>query len=370
MNNFKFKKAKNSPTDLSFSEKNSTVKRFFSKRANTLIFALFLVIVLSLVFFYCLSTIKPSFRADSIFYRNLPSSLIQIKTEVFTDYSQARSIAQLSNLDESKIQPRDGSFVLTYNAFNALYKSLKTQGIEAETFTFWGTDSLANDHFVYFVISLMQTFLAFVFAVILSSVFGIFLAFYVQNNKLAFGITKNLFLSLVSIPSLILSIIFFNIFGYSTVKFALFIFIIFTVQQYLLAQNIIQNMKQKEYYLSALASGYSRFEVLKYIVFKRVWIELLLLYGDLFILSVVITATSKYFDVKGVENSYNLGSVFRNVIENKNNTIFLLGVMFYITAICLLFQLLSNNLSFAFKPYLKRENENKKGIINFSFRAR
>lgn len=321
--------------------------RFFSKKINlifTILLTLFFIwIILSLLFYpYKYNQVI----LNSHLSYNLPNVFNPYITKSFNYDSEYQLILRLAS--ENKVEIVNTIYAenlvsLTYNPYkviNAL--SIENNNFEIIKFIPWfGTNQEGYDNYSIFInsfgltilISLISCFIA----LLIGNSLGVFLAF-----KCNFNVSVDkLFISTISlIPSTLISIILFNIFGYQHWLAIVILSIILIPVFFFSAYPDTKELKNSLLIDAYKVNGYSESKIIFNIILPRVLKKSISLICDQFTVAILILSTVSFFNVQGIKESLNIGNLFKYILDNFNDyyltTLVIFGVCFYIVVLKIL----------------------------------
>ncbi|WP_427909448.1 ABC transporter permease subunit [Mycoplasmopsis bovis] len=298
--------------------------RFFSKKINYFWLAIFISFILMII---CISSIafllnyspyKPVL--DSDLSANLPNYYSPVVSrKFFTDSPILKIIRENNELHSGIIKSSlnvNDYVILDYDPY-ALIKSLSGKNY----YFLFGTNTLKIDRFSFFVYSFLVTIALSLTAIFLQYLLGTFLGSIIgfYSNKMSSKISYYIFSSINIFPFLIINIIFFKILGYSFVNAVVILSIFGSISFFYIAYANTLYLKNKEFIFAYRSFGASSSWILMHIVFvENLWLNITLI-SDNLSLNMLVLAALSFFNIKNVEESLNIGNVFKDLVTDLTN---------------------------------------------------
>ncbi|MDZ7293591.1 ABC transporter permease subunit [Mycoplasmopsis pulmonis] len=301
------------------------LKEFFSKKTNIIFSLLFLFLLLFLTFSYFLvdPNINEPISKNFIFSKNLPPSFLPI--------IQRQIIPGDESLFLTKIKEQNPDFYLTFSqiknqsnqvvsdyvsvSYNA-YGLLKIlDGFDKKVLL--GTNQLGQNNYSRLIISIFEVFILAIFVnffqIIISIFIGSFLALYFKKtfSKISLSIYK----FFLSIPFLLISILLFSFISFNFWSALLIFSIISSFSFVFIAYNKAKEIMQEEFFISSIALGYSKLNLITKVLFWRIFFDALVLLFDNLIMIFLTITTMVFLNVNNINNTNNIGSVLKDALE-------------------------------------------------------
>lgn len=298
--------------------------RFFSKKINYFWLFLFLSFILLII---CISSIALALNyspykpvLESELATNLPNYYSPITSrKFFTDNPVLQIIRENDDLHHTIIKSTlniNDYVILEYDPY-ALIKSLSGKNY----YFLFGTNAFRIDRFSFFVYSFLVTIslsiLAIIFQFLIGTLLGSIIGFY--SDKTTSKISYYLFSSINIFPFLIINILLFKVVGYSYVNALAIISIFGSISFFYIAYANTLDLKNKEFIFAYRSFGASPMWILMRIIFvENIWLNLTL-FSDNLSLNMLVLAALSFFNIKNVEESLNIGNVFKDLIADLSN---------------------------------------------------
>lgn len=333
-------------------------KRFFSKWINIVYVTLFALLLLFIIFsalFYKYSPNKPIF--DSQLASNLPDYLHSSLTRKFAfDDKEYLSIVQASNQHPdlniiiSNKQVGD-SWTLVYNPY-AYIEALTGH----KYILYFGTNNAGVDRFSFYIQSLGRTIfitlVALVIEITLGSYFGALVSYF--SKKTGAKVSYYLVSTINIIPFLIVVFLLFSLCGYSPFNAIMILGFIGAVSFFYISYSLGLDLKNNEYITAYKATGLNDFQIVTTILFPRIFYRNLSLASDNMSLNILAIASLAFFNAKGIEDTLNLGNVFKDIISDISNISFTSFVIVITSLYVILVKLLGINMYLASNPLIAK----------------
>lgn len=334
------------------------LKRFFNSKINWFLFGSLVLIFFALII--CVIFSKYSWNTavlDSKYAYNLPSFFnpkITVSVKPNYELSNLQAMENYGEFKIEKIQYVNDLARVTFNPYKLIQAiQIYNQEKPEQLMTFFGTNNLGIDNFSFFNYSFFITILIAFSSALASLIFSSILACYTQwfFSKIQ-NFSNNLILSIALLPSLIVAILFFNLFGYSHAKAFWILFIISIPNFYFSCLVKAKAIYNSDYIKAYIVSGLSSNQIIWKITFWQILKFNFALVSDQMSLSITILAALSFFNVSGILQNANIGNVFKGVIDNFQNYAFSLYVIISTIIFILLLKLNSIKLFIAWNPEL------------------
>lgn len=358
-----FNFAKNNIKTISFTNQEKdfvkTLKRFFSKKINKFSFLIFVFLLLFLIFssiFYKYSSTIPVL--NSVFAENLPPVYVSEVTqtiEVGDFYNLIKNVEINSDFQLIRESQFAGLVTIVYNPYELIfYSSVLSNNVQININTILGTNSLAIDNFSFFIGSFGISIVVIMLAVLIQFTFGSIIAVYIGYfSKKVFKISYYIISSFGIIPFILLSLIVFNIFGYSHLKAVIIIGVIGIPLFFFSSYSHTLEIKQKEFIKASIASGASSNWVILRIIIPKVMVKNFGLFSENTSISLLVLSSLSFFNISSISNYLNIGNVFRQLIDDFSNYGFSFLVIIVVTLFILTLKVMGVNYYIASHPRIK-----------------
>ncbi|AWX69838.1 ABC transporter permease subunit [Mycoplasmopsis anatis] len=348
MNNL-FKLSLNKVESNSFANQNSNkfFVRFFSKKINlvfTVLLFLFIIWILLSLFLY-------PYKYDEVVLNshlsyNLPNIFNPYITKSFNydnEYDLIIKLASENKIEIIKTVYSENIVSLTYNPYkliNAL--SLEKNNIEILHFIPWfGTNNEGYDNYSIFInsfgITILISIISCFIAILVGNSLGTILAYRFNFNL---SIDKLLISTISLIPSTLISILLFNIFGYKHWLAIIILSIIMIPVFFFSAYPDTKELKNSLLIDAYKVNGYSQIKIIFNVIFPRVLARSLSLVIDQFTVVILILSSISFYNVEGIKESLNIGNLFKYILDNFSDfyltSLVIFGICFYIVTLKIL----------------------------------
>ncbi|WP_029513563.1 ABC transporter permease subunit [Mycoplasmopsis primatum] len=325
--------------------------RYFSKKINYLWLTLFVSFFLLIIILILISAIlkyspdKPTLQSDLAI--NLPNYFSPIKSTKFSyDDPLLKLIIQQDLKDPNSNIIYNKSLIadivlLEYNPY-ALIKSLSGKNY----YFFFGTNAYKIDRFSFFVHSFGYSILISIIALIIQWLIGTYLGsvigFYSQKTSCKIG--YYVFNLLNIFPTLIVCLFLFSLAGYNHSS-AIFILSVFgSVSFFYIAYANSIELKNQSFIWTYKVDGASNQRILHNIIFvENLWLNLTL-FADSLSMNMLILASISFFNVPRINESLNIGNVFKDLINDLTNINYTMFVTIITSLYIIVFKLFSLSL--------------------------
>ncbi|MEE3928502.1 hypothetical protein V2E24_02845 [Mycoplasmopsis ciconiae] len=346
-----FNFVKNQKNEISFNAApkkfyKTFLERLFIKKTNILILVVFSFFV---VFSICYLFISPYSAnksiINSIYAYNLPSIF---EPKVSVNISDINKYNLLNSLNEygfsfDSVFFKDGFISVTYNPYSLINAFEKVQNINTSNFyTFLGTNNFGIDNLTLYNKTLVNNTLVTFFICVISWLFGTFFGvIHASFSKRNFSLSYHLISLFALIPSLIVVIIFFNLYSYTLYKFICIMSFLLIIPFYLNSFIFSKKLKNTELYYSYISLGFSDFNLIYKFYLPRVLLQNLILIPENNAIALMILASLSFFDIEGIFKTLNIGNLFKDIIDNFKNYYYSFFVIFTFSGFLVLLKLIS-----------------------------
>ncbi|WP_051617769.1 ABC transporter permease subunit [Mycoplasmopsis iners] len=353
-NLFSFAKSKIQP--FSLTNKQSTFvrywKRFFALKINWLIvgliIAFLLFIYLSIIFY----PYQPYTKIENnILFNGLPNYSSPLVFQKFTFDSPIYELIKQQNAIDPRIIISETQAVDKVNVVYDAYLLLETI-YHKKFILFFGTNANGFSRFsnlihslgwtIWFTISI--SILQMLLGVLLGTIFGYF------SKKKAIQISYFLFNTFTIIPFLIIIILIFQATAYTNLKAVLFLTLFGFINFFYLAYNKTISICNQEYILSYKTVGLGNFRIICKYILPQVLMLAISLITENISLNILVLSSLAFFNVKGLENTLNIGNIFKQIIIDYSNVSYVVFAIVLISGFVLLTKLFGINLYVAYNP--------------------
>lgn len=294
-------------------------KQFFYNKFNLFIVICLLLIIFVLLagsIFYKNSSYNPEY--NSFLTNNLPSSLSPI---VSRSYDKGPITDYLFYLNDHKVislidvQNYQSTYTITYNPYDVIYATTKIK-----LHYILGTNHNGVDNLAILFNSFSQTFAILFIAAFLQGVLGIYTGtafgyFYQgKTSKISFWIIGTIMI----IPFLFLSILLFNLTGYSFIKAILILSFIGFFAIFYFSYTHTVALMQKEYIIAYKVLGLRPYKII-WRMCKINLFNTLPLIAEQMSLGLISLAALSFFNIDGIYLFANIGNLYKQLIDNPNN---------------------------------------------------
>ncbi|ACF07470.1 Nickel transport system permease protein nikC [Metamycoplasma arthritidis] len=383
-NLLKFSKKKQAQISLSNQSTATQLywKRFFSKKINifSLVFlSLVLLILIGALFFIKYSPIDP-INSSTNLLNNLPSEFSPYVSRNFERGSQLDFIRHIAELESRRasalgIEPvfrilydsaRDAGgdktintdiVTLVYSPYD-LIKAInlnltQSSNIKIPSTLILGTNGDGVDIYSRLVLSIFSTLAILIVAMMINIFVGFSLASIVALNtrKWYTRVIDSLATIINSIPELLWIFLLCVFIGTQWWGIFLAFALVSWTSFYEIAKSEIIELRQKEFILSAKATGYNQSQIIYRQLFKQILTTLLIMVADRLAINILSVSSLAFLDFVNETNNLNIGTIFREAMSLiQSNISYILILTLTITIFCISLKLFNNSLATTYNP--------------------
>ncbi|UUD35575.1 ABC transporter permease subunit [Mycoplasmopsis caviae] len=340
------------------SEFKQYLGRFFRKKINIFLVSLIAILLVFLTLSAIISPYSPKKSIiDSHLAYNLPNYIGASITKKFSsddNFYQLILNMQKNNPHLRIVVNETPSFDLvnlTYNPYQLIY------AIEGKKYILlFGTNSSGIDRFSFFIhsfgTSILITFIATLFQLIIGTFLGSIIAYY--SNRSSAKFSYYLIGTINIIPFLIIVFLFFKITSYNFFNALLILSTIGSLSFFYSSYSIGLEIKNKEFILAYKSSGVSNWRIIYRIIFCHCLWRNIALVSDSLSLNMLALASLAFFNIYKIDQSLNIGNVFKDLIDNLRNIQYTIFVSTITSLYVILVKFLGINLFIASVPKLDK----------------
>ncbi|RMX34980.1 ABC transporter permease subunit [Mycoplasmopsis fermentans] len=332
--------------------------RFFSKKINIALVSIIGIFLLFLTLSAIFSPYSPKTSViDSQLAYNLPNYLNASITKKFAQSDPLYQFILQTQKDYPNLKivinetPDFDLVNLTYNPYQLLYALKGTNYI-----FLYGTNSQGIDRFSFFIhsfgISILVTFVAALIQLFLGTFLGSIVAYY--SNKSSAKFSYYLISTINIVPFLIVVFLIFKISSYNHLNAILILGFIGSLSFFYSSYSIGLEIKNSEFILAYKANGLSNRRIIYKIIFIHCLWRNIALVSDSLSLNMLALASLAFFNIYKIDQSLNIGNVFKDIVDNLKNVEYTIFVSILASFYVILVKFLGINFFIASVPKLEK----------------
>ncbi|MBU4691060.1 ABC transporter permease [Mycoplasma zalophi] len=380
-NNFKFIDKltdNNDKVPLKQTEQRQFWKRFFSKKINYFILALFILSCVCLISFRIFIQYNPeqSVSVENDLVNNLNPALNPLIKRNFERGDTLNFVYKIRDLEEIRaknllIDPVfkilfDSSYLagggnktintdivtLIYNPYDLL-KAIELNGLSNEIHNYnfiLGTNANGIDIWSRVWYSIFNTIAILVIVTFLNAIIGTFLGSYVALNENKFISKVVVMISYVisSIPEIIWIILLCALYNGSLLSIFVSFLVISWVPFYELTKQEVQRLRNLDFILASKAIGKNNFQIIFTDIFSNIFSVVSIFFVERIALGILIVSAISFLDFINNSSYATIGVVLKESIESlSQNPYFFITIISSLTIIIFSFKFFANSLAFA-----------------------